>query len=138
MVFYSMLLNFFFFSSIRRHTRCALVTGVQTCALPISQPVGSGSASPSAPPQCLSRQERVVSNSVARRLSPLTSSPRHWRDWLLVIRSAPSRRCLTSVRQRYRGSSDDSELRADQSSALPNNRPKKPRDRKSTRLNSSH
>src|SRR3546814_403936 len=27
---------FFFFSSISRHTRCALVTGVQTCALPIS------------------------------------------------------------------------------------------------------
>src|SRR3546814_5500611 len=26
---------YFFFSSIRRHTRCALVTGVQTCALPI-------------------------------------------------------------------------------------------------------
>src|SRR3546814_9854755 len=30
-IFYS-----FFFSSRRRHTRCALVTGVQTCALPIS------------------------------------------------------------------------------------------------------
>src|SRR3546814_7604830 len=29
---------FFFFSSRRRHTRCALVTGVQTCALPIFQP----------------------------------------------------------------------------------------------------
>src|SRR3546814_6105491 len=28
-------LCFFFFSSRRRHTRCALVTGVQTCALPI-------------------------------------------------------------------------------------------------------
>src|SRR3546814_6144696 len=27
----------FFFSSRRRHTRCALVTGVQTCALPILQ-----------------------------------------------------------------------------------------------------
>src|SRR3546814_8564698 len=27
---------FFFFSSRIRHTRCALVTGVQTCALPIS------------------------------------------------------------------------------------------------------
>src|SRR3546814_7687743 len=26
-----------FFSSRRRHTRCALVTGVQTCALPISK-----------------------------------------------------------------------------------------------------
>src|SRR3546814_8174756 len=33
----------FFFSSRRRHTRCALVTGVQTCALPIS-------ALPPAPP----------------------------------------------------------------------------------------
>src|SRR3546814_7345404 len=29
------LLFSFFFSSRRRHTRCALVTGVQTCALPI-------------------------------------------------------------------------------------------------------
>src|SRR3546814_5721968 len=31
---------YFFFSSRRRHTRCALVTGVQTCALPISAQVG--------------------------------------------------------------------------------------------------
>src|SRR3546814_18837701 len=30
----------FFFSSRRRHTRCALVTGVQTCALPISPYIG--------------------------------------------------------------------------------------------------
>src|SRR3546814_3843285 len=29
------ILGLFFFSSRRRHTRCALVTGVQTCALPI-------------------------------------------------------------------------------------------------------
>src|SRR3546814_959433 len=36
--FYSFML--FFFSSRRRHTRCALVTGVQTCALPISQERG--------------------------------------------------------------------------------------------------
>src|SRR3546814_11827791 len=38
MVFYcfSVHLCLFFFSSRRRHTRCALVTGVQTCALPIS------------------------------------------------------------------------------------------------------
>src|SRR3546814_3168894 len=28
-------IRIFFFSSRRRHTRCALVTGVQTCALPI-------------------------------------------------------------------------------------------------------
>src|SRR3546814_10591436 len=31
----SVVLLCFFFSSRRRHTRCALVTGVQTCALPI-------------------------------------------------------------------------------------------------------
>src|SRR3546814_6383466 len=30
----------FFFSSRRRHTRCALVTGVQTCALPIFEAAG--------------------------------------------------------------------------------------------------
>src|SRR3546814_2910502 len=32
-----MLFFCFLFSSRRRHTRCALVTGVQTCALPISE-----------------------------------------------------------------------------------------------------
>src|SRR3546814_1662135 len=32
---FSYLIYLFFFSSRRRHTRCALVTGVQTCALPI-------------------------------------------------------------------------------------------------------
>src|SRR3546814_8276464 len=31
-------MSVFFFSSRRRHTRCALVTGAQTCALPISFP----------------------------------------------------------------------------------------------------
>src|SRR3546814_1900627 len=34
-------MSLFFFSSRRRHTRCALVTGVQTCALPIwAKPLG--------------------------------------------------------------------------------------------------
>src|SRR3546814_11660228 len=36
---------YFFFSSRRRHTRCALVTGVQTCALPIC-PARSSSHEP--------------------------------------------------------------------------------------------
>src|SRR3546814_6512983 len=35
MVSYHVIICSFFFSSRRRHTRCALVTGVQTCALPI-------------------------------------------------------------------------------------------------------
>src|SRR3546814_3524400 len=38
-----MMLCFFFVSSRRRHTRCALVTGVQTCALPISRQAKAGS-----------------------------------------------------------------------------------------------
>src|SRR3546814_7693061 len=37
----------FFFSSRRRHSRCALVTGVQTCALPI----------------CTRQMERVLSEA---------------------------------------------------------------------------
>src|SRR3546814_6248020 len=35
LVVFVLFVAFFFFSSRRRHTRCALVTGVQTCALPI-------------------------------------------------------------------------------------------------------
>src|SRR3546814_2306132 len=35
-----MIVFLFFFASRRRHTRCALVTGVQTCALPILQAYG--------------------------------------------------------------------------------------------------
>src|SRR3546814_8708390 len=34
---YYVVFMLFFFSSRRRHTSCALVTGVQTCALPIYQ-----------------------------------------------------------------------------------------------------
>src|SRR3546814_9703867 len=42
--------SFFFFSSRRRHTRCALVTGVQTCALPICRalPLGGQARRPRA------------------------------------------------------------------------------------------
>src|SRR3546814_14868169 len=40
-IFWDCLLLFFFFSSRRRHTRCALVTGVQTCALPICSCCGA-------------------------------------------------------------------------------------------------
>src|SRR3546814_6940505 len=39
-VFVFLSVVFFFFSSRRRHPRCALVTGVQTCALPISDQDG--------------------------------------------------------------------------------------------------
>src|SRR3546814_2426750 len=41
-MFYISMTFCFFFSSRRRHTRCALVTGVQTCALPIYSPNSAG------------------------------------------------------------------------------------------------
>src|SRR3546814_1617113 len=41
-MFCMLVMLYFFFSSRRRHTRCALVTGVQTCALPIFQSGGAG------------------------------------------------------------------------------------------------
>src|SRR3546814_3064186 len=43
---------FFFFSSRRRHTRCALVTGVQTCAPPIFAAIGKSLAGSSAGGPC--------------------------------------------------------------------------------------
>src|SRR3546814_8473562 len=58
----------FFFSSRRRHTRCALVTGVQTCALPILHASGHGKAILSALPA-----EVIVPDVVARELEKETS-----------------------------------------------------------------
>src|SRR3546814_9768111 len=58
--------SLFFFSSRRRHTRCALVTGVQTCALPIctaGRPTNMGRASFSSTMICTARsrsEERRV------------------------------------------------------------------------------
>src|SRR3546814_1621521 len=41
-----MLFSLLFLSSRRRHTRCALVTGVQTCALPILPRLRAGDHAP--------------------------------------------------------------------------------------------
>src|SRR3546814_1139068 len=52
----------FFFSSRSRHTRCALVTGVQTCALPILSFISYDVALPGSPgaPGKANRSERGV------------------------------------------------------------------------------
>src|SRR3546814_15392037 len=84
-------LDVFFFSSRRRHTRCALVTGVQTCALPIlarstsaSWPcTGAVSASAAGVPKLVSTSA-VAAVLSARRLIVFTSfSPcrRRTRQW---------------------------------------------------------
>src|SRR3546814_17585420 len=94
----------FFFSSRRRHTRCALVTGVQTCALPIyhrpapeeihawpirprhraarapatTRPSSSASAPPPSTPCCGRSEERRVGKEC---VSPCRSrwSPYHYK-----------------------------------------------------------
>src|SRR3546814_5553791 len=67
------LLVVFFFSSRRRHTRCALVTGVQTCALPICQW-----------PSCAERRGVDMSG----QFSPDSAPVRLDRDGYCVIRNA--------------------------------------------------
>src|SRR3546814_5261810 len=62
----------FFFSIRRRHTRCALVTGVQTCALPISAGASPGGRSMIALPS--TAQEGKVTRIVARLSGPVTTA----------------------------------------------------------------
>src|SRR3546814_18392056 len=65
----------FFFSSRRRHTRCALVTGVQTCALPIYPTSQS----------ILITDDKAFADAVAQaveqELSALATEPTARRSW---------------------------------------------------------
>src|SRR3546814_2681552 len=56
----------FFFSSRRRHTRCALVTGVQTCALPISG-------------------HTTLAFALAAALHPVLDGAWRWLAWSLAV-----------------------------------------------------
>src|SRR3546814_15197478 len=60
------MLLFFLFTSRRRHTICALVTGVQTCALPISASARPDGSCPS--PCRRSRPFPAAGNHRARRV----------------------------------------------------------------------
>src|SRR3546814_6252672 len=60
--------TYFILSSRRRHTRCALVTGVQTCALPIYHP-GFGNAVAAADLR-ICRERRNGKIRVRERTSP--------------------------------------------------------------------
>src|SRR3546814_6042390 len=73
----------FFFASRRRHTRCALVTGVQTCALPIlrsfaeADPLDLGKAAqPVVARNVIAAQEGVVGRHPARKAHPPRSEAR--------------------------------------------------------------
>src|SRR3546814_9695042 len=71
---------FFFFSSRRRHTRCALVTGVQTCALPICPrafaPAGAKSSSAALGPTLGCSSAPAGGRSFTGRCLPAASANR--------------------------------------------------------------
>src|SRR3546814_4587571 len=102
----------FFLSSRRRHTRCALVTGVQTCALPIS---ARGRRS---------RREGSNASSLGLR----------WRLAALAVAPAlrPRLRAVAEM------AADDIEDRGEDQAEDGHTEHAEGQDRKSTRLNSSH
>src|SRR3546814_1341805 len=83
----------FFFSSRRRHTRCALVTGVQTCALPIS---GGGSVGSAAPPDVIVDGFTMTGGAAGSNLGA---------NGALTIRRSEERRvgkeCVSTCRSRW-------------------------------------
>src|SRR3546814_14219947 len=100
---------FFFFSSRRRHTRCALVTGVQTCALPILtklctlpravlrllRVVASSSRSPSSSVETeaiASLKSRTTSSFSARVLTNFSSSAALPNNSSLLFSKVPAHR----------------------------------------------
>src|SRR3546814_8777940 len=102
---------FFFFSSRRRHTRCALVTGVQTCALPSVR-----SAYCAAKHGLIGYHDAVRAENEHLGVKILVVAPGS-------VRTDISRNALNA----------DGSVRGESDKAIDNGL-----DRKSTRLNSSH
>src|SRR3546814_3576628 len=107
-----------FFSSRRRHTRCALVTGVQTCALPIFG-TGGWRGEPRAGFVAYDRRyhgklERKAAGRTRRATAPTSR------------RSRTTPQAIGSAEKKF----SRRKARSDRSGV--------PGDRKSTRLNSSH
>src|SRR3546814_7448211 len=98
-----MWVSVFFDSSGRRHTRCALVTGVQTCALPIFSRY-----SPRRSPRRQSRGERpaILTRFPERRRGTISSEARNARPmtfWTYLLHCAD--------RSYYTGHTDDLDKR---------------------------
>src|SRR3546814_9913316 len=128
---------YFFFSSRRRHTRCALVTGVQTCALPISQieDLRRRAASARGEAEALAAKAESVPQVEAefQRLNRDYNIIKARHDELLSRReSARMSRSRDAVGQEVQYRMIDPPVVPNQ--PIGPNRP----DRKSTRLNSSH
>src|SRR3546814_270516 len=84
--------NYFFFSSRRRHTRCALVTGVQTCALPTYQFENYAKLNKKMPAETAVQLSQIedasrLADSVAGNLNIKVSDKQ-----ALLVEDAPSKR----------------------------------------------
>src|SRR3546814_7197443 len=128
----------FFFASRRLHTICALVTGVQTCALPISR-LGVNED------EVVSMNRRMSMGGDASLNSPLREEGEgEWQDWLaddtpgqdvLIAEDEESQlrhelltEAMSDLNDREKHILTERRLRDDPLTL----------DRKSTRLNSSH
>src|SRR3546814_8225399 len=79
----------FFFSSRRRHTRCALVTGVQTCALPISarEAIAEPQEMPFAFPQQMGEGDDFGLGQAGDRCRPRSEERRVGKECVSTCRS---------------------------------------------------
>src|SRR3546814_1694475 len=94
------ILYIFFFSSRRRHTRCALVTGVQTCALPIWVPVlAKGGIKPCAPGRGGQHVEHDV--IVGQRLEPRVVDTGTEVEWARSEERRVGKECVSTCRSRW-------------------------------------
>src|SRR3546814_3995533 len=88
----AVVLFFFFFSSRRRHTRCALVTGVQTCALPILLGFAGDFAAPCAKPGTAEAKEKAMILDASTRLRRLNLGIGHLPDYEVRYRPSAARK----------------------------------------------
>src|SRR3546814_60592 len=93
---------YFFFSSRRRHTRCALVTGFQTCALPISRPVDSREV---AEALLILQHSAFHEARSTRRCAPLSAFQSHapLDDRRFRLSSPPANNCRRKNPPRHHG-----------------------------------
>src|SRR3546814_2453063 len=93
---------FFFFASRRRHTSCALGTGVQTCALPICVVVGAGAKVLG--PFTVGAGAKVGSNAVVTKAVPAGATVVGIPGRIIVKRSEERRvgkECVSTCRSRW-------------------------------------
>src|SRR3546814_1988595 len=120
---------FFFFSSRRRHTRCALVTGVQTCALPIWRRAGRNQSAAEhlqhhAADEQIAIAEKASAEITAEQMQSVVERTEHAHHGGRVLDRKFE--VLGRVQHQRRIQNRESQLRKDLD------------DRKSTRLNSSN